>query len=208
MCVFFKICFPFKFCTALNRCFCVKWFNGVICTSGPPNCPIWFNISKTSFFLKHRLKDVFEVEMKPCFLQKSALLLRHIGYWWHNLIKSSVWMIAVSFPSPQIVQRSASHFLDSLLAKVAKPCNSQRRRHTSWLYLFLWEISRSLNLVLSDPDCTAISLCKAPCNYKHALSHQWTEWKNTCNEIMTEFSTMLEAMTKVFPIIYTFMVSK
>lgn len=43
----------------------------------------------------------------------------------------------------------------------------QEAGHTSQLYLFLWEISRSLNLALAVPRCAAIAPCKAPCNYKH-----------------------------------------
>lgn len=82
-------------------------------------------------------------------------------------------MIAASFPSPQTVHRSASHFLDSLQAKVTKPCNSQRRRHTSWLYLFLWEISRSLNLALSDPAALQSHSAKRPVITSTISSVNW-----------------------------------
>lgn len=94
-------------------------------------------------------------------------------------------MIVTSFLAPQSRLRSLNHFLDSVKPKVAtqrgpRLCDPQEPGHTSWLYLFLWEISRSSNLALADPRHAAITLRKAPCNYKHNLLFISGQNENAC----------------------------
>lgn len=83
-------------------------------------------------------------------------------------------MIVTSSLVPQSFHRSLNHFSESLELRVdiwrrPRRCDQQRTTRTSWLYLFPWKISQSLNLAPADPWCDAITLCKAPSNYKHIL---------------------------------------
>ncbi len=94
-------------------------------------------------------------------------------------------MIVILFLATQSFLRSLNHFLDSLRPKVASQrgprfCDPRELGHTSWLYLFLWEISRSLNLALADPQRAAITVRKAPCNYKHHLLFISGQNENAC----------------------------
>jgi len=119
-------------------------------------------------------------------LLHSLSTLSYRGRRWHGLTSLYHFsVIAASFPAPRSLQRLLTHFSDSLKPKVAtqrgpKLCGPLGLRNAFWLYLFLWEISRSLNLALADPRCAAITLCKAPCNYKHHLLFINGQNENAC----------------------------
>lgn len=105
--------------------------------------------------------------------------------WIKEALPFNLSMIVTFSLAPQSSLRSLNHFFDSLKPKVAswwgpQLCEMRKLRHTSWLYLFLWQISRSLNLALGDPWCVAITLCRAPCNYRHISHSSEDRMKNPC----------------------------
>lgn len=170
-------------CHAPHICAPLSWFRGKL-------FPTYWALSPA---LREKLQH-FSVETTPRSLapNQSAQFTKHLvpqrlqtACIKEALLPFNFPMIVTLFLAPQSFLRSLNHFLDSLEPKVASQrrprlCDLQEPGHTSWLYLFLWEISRSLNLALADPRRAAITVRIAPCNYKHHLLFISGQNENAC----------------------------
>lgn len=154
------------------------------CYRGKPFLTYWATLPALREKLSHFSAKLFS--SKPiCPIHQRLVVQKLQTAWIKEALSFNFSMIVTSFLAPQSFLRSLNHFLVSLQPKVATQrgtwfCDPQEPGHTSWLYLFLWEISRSLNLALADPWCAAITLRKAPCNYKHHLLFISRQNENAC----------------------------
>jgi len=124
----------------------------------------WGEGTAISFIRAERIMKLSEQEVSPI-LQKKICTKTS---WIKETLSFNSAMIIISFLSPHSLLRSLNNcslecgYTETTLALwSAGACG-----HTFWLYLFLWEILRSVNLALAVPWCAAITLCEAPCNYK------------------------------------------